>query len=117
MDNTLEAKLNAKLQSSYRVELQPLFVFRDKINCVKTISIQIEYTCYFMTKALSTRKKIIWKLFLFPQNSVALKVNKANEIRPANASRIISNSPTNKTAYQTQGLTSQIYDKNILFSY
>ena len=59
-----------------------------------------------MTKAPSTRKKIIWKLFLFPQNSVALKaikINKANEIKPFNASRIIANSPTNKTAHQTQG--------------
>ena len=62
-DKLLEAKLKAKLTYLYSIQIQPLNILKQKINCLNSET-NSDMTCKFTTKRVTSRKKLKWKVLL-----------------------------------------------------
>ncbi|CAF0824560.1 unnamed protein product [Brachionus calyciflorus] len=135
IDDLLETKLMLKIGILYYVQLQPLFISKNKMNCFDSKNNSIDwsmvtgpakiedeyedetnnsldysttrkselstsaesegflsdsenlknsFTCTFITKKSTNRKKLIWKLYLIPKNQTCLQMNDIQSLSKIN---------------------------------
>lgn len=67
-DNVLETKLRSKLETTYTIKVQPLFVDKLKIVCPRVIHAIKVLDCTLPTTKDTARRKLIWKVLLTNKN-------------------------------------------------
>jgi hypothetical protein len=74
IDTLLEWKLTRKLSFFYDIQLQPVFIFKNKLNCIPMYNSDKikKYRCNLITKSLLNKKKIIWKLIFRIKNQICV---------------------------------------------
>ena len=74
IDSLLEWKLIKKLSFFYDIQLQPVFIFKHKLNCIPMYNSGMikKYRCNLITKSLLSKKKIIWKLTFKIKNQICI---------------------------------------------
>ena len=75
IDTLLEWKLGKKLSSQYDTQLQPVFIFKHKMNCIPAYSDSFpkKFKCNLITKTLINKKKIVWKLIFKLKNESCVR--------------------------------------------
>lgn len=67
-DKILGAKLRSKLEATYTIKVQPLFVDKLKIVCPRVINAIKALDCTLPTTRDTARRKLIWKVLLTNKN-------------------------------------------------